>query len=806
MPASSFGVGGAACRSATQRLRDRGCADCQPEVVLRLLKTLADPNRGQGGRLRLATVARWRYSLKLSGGWEAVEEGARRREAVATLLLDRLLALSWAADGAGKAVVPFTLEELAEAVRGDIVLGADVADPVAEVQAALLMLHDWKVILLQEGRLLARHFPGRRTELTRPVSAETYARIVTGLGNPAQQAIVTAPVGLNLLVLAGPGSGKTRVIVHRCAYLMRVLRVPAQAILVLCFNHAAALSVRRLLRDLIGDEVGWVDAHTYHALAMRLVGASISERLERGTEATVRDPFAAVIRDATALLRGDSVFPGLDAEEVRERLLARYRYILIDEYQDIDEEQYDLVSAIAGRQEKDPEGRIALMAVGDDDQAVYGFRHADVAFIRRYREDYAAEVHHLVENYRSTAAVIAAANTLIRHNGDRMKTGHPIRIDRARAGGAAGEPVRVLAVEDAAHQIGTVMALIHERRALNPRASWSDVAVLARTRHDLAPFHALCERNGVPCDPAYDDTSDRFPLHRLREVVAFLDRLRRATARVDEAWLRAQLAAARHEQGASPWWGLVGQLLDGWAAVCAGRAAEPEAARDFLYEGLAQLRRERSTGAGIHIGTPHGAKGLEFRHVFILDGGWAGRPRAGTGAQEEERRLFYVGMTRARETLCLMRRADVRNPHLPLLDGVEQVASAAGRADPGLLNRQRTVLGLGDLYIDFAGRQPATAPVHRALAGLRPGDAVALRAPPTPEDRVTVLAADGTVVLRLSEMASRHWSVLVPAIEQARVHAVVRRYRTDGAEAWRGQLRTESWEVPIIEVWTHAAG
>ncbi|WP_370540616.1 UvrD-helicase domain-containing protein [Azospirillum sp. INR13] len=87
-----------------------------------------------------------------------------------------------------------------------------------------------------------------------------------------------------------------------------------------------------------------------------------------------------------------------------------------------------------------PEARIALMAVGDDDQAVYGFRHADVAFIRRYQADYTAEVHHLVENYRSTAAVIAASNTLIRHNTDRMKTEHPIRIDRARAEDPAGEP------------------------------------------------------------------------------------------------------------------------------------------------------------------------------------------------------------------------------------------------------------------------------------------------------------------------------------------------------------------------------
>ncbi|MGF7178352.1 RecQ family ATP-dependent DNA helicase [Azospirillum doebereinerae] len=859
--------------AATQRLRDGGCAECQPEMVLRLLKTLADTNRGDGARLRLAMVGRRRYSLKLSGGWDVLEDGLRRQEAVAAMILERLLAAGRATDGAGKAVVPFAVEDLAQAVTGDTLLAAEIADPVAAVQAALLMLHDWKVILLQGGlsvfrqglslrlpaeargrrytkddheplarhyagrtfqihamgeyarlglaspdraagfladyftlpedRLLARHFPGRRSELARPVSADTYARIVTDLANPAQEAIVTAPVGRNLLVLAGPGSGKTRVIVHRCAYLMRVLRVPAQAILVLCFNHTAALSIRRRLRALLGDEAGWIDAHTYHALAMRLVGASIAERLDHGTDAKASDPFKTVIQDATALLRGDSACPGLDADEVRERLLARYRYILIDEYQDINGEQYDFVSVIAGRQEKDVETRIALMAVGDDDQSVYRFRDADVAFIRRYQADYVADVRHLVENYRSKAAVIAASNTLIRHNTDRMKAEHPIRIDRGRADAPMGDPVRVLAIDDTAHQVGAVLAAIERQRARHPGTPWSAFAVLARQRPDLEPFHALCDHAGVPCDPAYDDTSDRFPLHRLREVLAFLDRLRAAPARVDEAWLRGQLAALRRERGDSPWWELVEQLLDGWTATSGGRAMEPEAVREALYEGLAQLRRERSTGDGVHIGTLHGAKGLEFPHVIVLDGGWAAWQSTRTAADtEEERRLFYVGMTRARETLTLMRRADVKNPHLPLIDGVERVTAAATeRADPRLYQRRRTVLGLGELYIDFAARQPATAPVHRALSTLRPGEAVVLRAPRTPNERVSVLAGDGTVIGCLSGAASQEWSPLIPFIERASVHAIVRRHARDGAETRRGAIHTESWELPVIAVW-----
>lgn len=879
-------------RAANQRLRDRGCEDCQPDLVLRLLKTLSEPERtGTGGaRLRLAARARGRYSAVPSGGWDALAAAFRRRLAVAAILLGHLLGKARAAEGSGRAVVPFTLEELAEAVGADLMLAADCPDPVAAAQSALLMLHDWKAIVLQGGlsvfrqgltlrlpeaargrrytnadhepldrhyrsrafqihamgefarlglidvnralafahdyftlpedRLAARHFAGRQSELARPLTTEVYDRIVTALRNPAQEAIVAAPVGRNLLVLAGPGSGKTRVIVHRCAWLMRVRRVPAQAVLVLCFNHAAALSVRRRLRELVGEDAAHVDAYTYHGLAMRLVGASFAERLERRADAPARAGLDDVIRDATALLRGERAFPGLDADEVRDRLLARYRYILIDEYQDIDEDQYDLVSAIAGRQERDPESRIALMAVGDDDQAVYGFRGADVGFIRRFREDYHADIHHLVENYRSTAAIIAAAGAVVTANAERMKPDHPIRIDRARArqadGGrwAALDPagrgrVRVLAVDGAVHQLGAALAELRRLRSLDPGAAWADMAVLARTRHDLMPVHALCEREGLPCSPSYDDSLERFPPHRLREVSAFLDRLGQARVRVDDAWLHRQLSAARTELGESPWWGLIAHLLDQRNAMGAGTPTEPEVLREFLYEGLAQLRRDRSTGEGIFIGTLHGAKGLEFRHVLILDGGW---PRTRIPAEaEEERRLFYVGMTRARETLCLMRRGDVRHPHLPLLDRpdldrmLDRTSAEPGeRADPALINRRRSVIGLGDLYIGFAGRMPAGDRTHRALSALRPGDPVRLDAAGDAQERVSVKTGDGITVARLSAVASVQWSRLIPSVERAQVLGVVRRYRTDGAPEWRDRAQVPCWEVPILEIWTSA--
>ena len=163
---------------------------------------------------------------------------------------------------------------------------------------------------------------------------------------------------------------------------------------------------------------------------MRLTGAFFSERAERRKVNTA--DFQTVIPDAVRLLNGEVELTGLDKDELRERLLAGYRYILVDEYQDIDQDQYQLISAIAGRTLSDPDSKLALLAVGDDDQNIYTFRGANVEFIRRFQADYQAKTHYLVENYRSSAHIISAANSLIAQNRDRMKTENPIRINKGR--------------------------------------------------------------------------------------------------------------------------------------------------------------------------------------------------------------------------------------------------------------------------------------------------------------------------------------------------------------------------------------
>ena len=119
---------------------------------------------------------------------------------------------------------------------------------------------------LEEGEFLERWLPGRRRELERETTPESYAAIVSSLNDPAQQRIVSDNrQQTNVLVLAGPGSGKTRVLVHRIAYLIRVRRQPGSGILALAYNRHAAAEIRRRLQNLVGRDAYGVTVLTCHA-------------------------------------------------------------------------------------------------------------------------------------------------------------------------------------------------------------------------------------------------------------------------------------------------------------------------------------------------------------------------------------------------------------------------------------------------------------------------------------------------------------------------------------------------------------
>jgi len=867
-------------RRLNQRLVDEGHASL-PEQLRNLLKSLSLDGKGLAGNrgsLDFRYLGQDHYRIKLNRDWTALLTTVERRRDVAKVALETLFAkIPENTAPSAELLVDFSVDDIALALRGDLLLHGQVKDVLAAIDRALMFLHEQKVIILQQGlavfrqamtirimpeeikrryskgdyspleqhykerifqvhvmneyarlglekirqalelvvayfsldrnSFVQRYFAGRKEVVERATSQASYHRIVDNLANPVQVSVVAAQPDENMLVLAGPGSGKTRVVAHRCAYLLRVKRAQPRSILILCFNRNAANTLRRRLLELAGPDAKGVTVQTYHSLAMRLTGASFAERAER-RKIDVED-FKTVIPDAVRLLNGEVELTGLERDELRERLLAGYRYILVDEYQDIDQDQYQLISAIAGRTQSDPDSKLALLAVGDDDQNIYTFRGANVEFIRRFQEDYQARTYYLVENYRSSAHIISAANCLIAHNRDRMKIEHSIRINKGRERLPAGGPwenldpvtkgrVQLLHVTGAAHQAVAFVEEITRLKTRNPSMNWQDCAVLGRSREELAPIRALCEQRRIPIIWGIDREKTP-PLCRIREICQFFAELK---TRHDELLSAVDLLSIVDNFSGvlsdNIWWellrGIVRELREenGSAQLPTGYFTES------VYEALAEQRRDQAIGTGVFLSTVHSAKGMEFSHVFVPGGGWT--RGKGQLEQEEERRVFYVAMTRAKETLCLFERADAPNPHTGFIDGdflLKCDPPLTAPTDELVLRRRYDILGMEDLFLDYAGRKRLEDPVHASLAALKPGDP--LRLVPN-GDYIEIYDGKGYCVAQLSQMGRQSWRERLSSVERVTVLAMVQRHAEDSGEKYRDRCQCEQWEIPLAEV------
>ena len=676
---------------------------------------------------------------------------------------------------------------------------------------------------LKQEAFLNRWLPDREKEIERQTTPESWRAIVESLSNPAQQRIVADDrEQTNVLVLAGPGSGKTRVLVHRIAFLVRARREPPRGILALVYNRHAAVEIRRRLADLIGDDARGVTVLTCHGLAMRLAGASFSGRAERPDG----EAFQEVMRQAVALLRGEGL-PPEEADEQREWLLAGFRWILVDEYQDIDADQYELISALAGRTLDDGDRKLTLFAVGDDDQNIYAFNGASVEFIRRFEADYGPKPAFLTANYRSTRHIIAAANALIEPARDRMKTGHPIRIDRARAkeppGGdwreldpVARGRVQILPQQsDPIEQARAAMTELLRLAGLAPGWDWSNCAVIAREWKYLEPVRAFCELHRIPVQMGNEEIP-RF--WRLRETQALVEWLRgRASRLVAGADLRGWLDA--RPQG--PWIELLREAVDEHALETGGGAEVPVA---HFIEWLAEWGRDvRRRQRGLLLSTAHRAKGLEFDHVAVLDGGW---DRVGEDEDPDApRRLYYVAMTRARRTLALARlscsppssdagRPDfVREPPHPAYLAQRHPLQQAIADSHSVLRRQSGTTrrespervagfsrryrrpGLDEINLGLAGRHRIGHPVHRAIAALAPGDPLDVRM--DARKRWELLDRSGTVVGRMARAFEPPAGMRCVSVA---VHAVVTWSRDASEPEFQVGLKCDRWEVVVPEL------
>jgi len=665
--------------------------------------------------------------------------------------------------------------------------------------------------------------------------------------NPAQRAAAMAPAPV--LVLAGAGSGKTETLTRRVAHLVLAGEDPGR-LLCITFTTKAAGEMRARLSRLLGPErtPRWVG--TFHAVMARLLvedgaalptvprgfsilggrdarallmqvagvrdakeGAHLQEAVSLLKNGLADDPrrlprSAALARfDRDVLARAAAALPAyraallarpaLDLDDLlavpvaamradpalAARWSGRWAEVLVDEYQDTNHAQHALLRLLAGAA-----GRV--FAVGDDLQAIYGWRGADVSHIRRFGKDHpsAPPPLKLETNYRSTPTILGAANAVAAQDPAAL----PKALRPADAKAAPGVPIGIREAPTPEAEGQAAAAWLQSLRHRQPDLPWRECAVLVRAGFVAEPILAALRAAGVPAVLATDREPDA-----PKEVLAAVAWLRLAMSRqnggwhpaADDAFRRACAFPARGIGGA-----LFGRLRDhaaahGMALAAAvqslpakpaerqsleavlgvaaeiragveGRrlgpadglrlAAEASETAEWLAApvlhrpwaaALAAADRAGDVGAycdtaalgdaagedaaeAVQVLTLHRAKGLEFDHVLLAgleEGVWPNWQAEQHGALDEERRLFYVGLTRARHSLRLSwvrhRREWAGKPSRFLADiprafieGAEPgIARQAGNAAPRIAAPRPTQAETDRLVAEYTARKAKKA-------------------------------------------------------------------------------------------------
>jgi uncharacterized protein (TIGR00375 family) len=553
--------------------------------------------------------------------------------------------------------------------------------------------------------------------------------LLAGL-DASQRDAVQAPGPL--MILAGPGTGKTRTLTRRIAVLVAERGVPPEGCLALTFTRRAATEMRERLAVLLPDQARRLMITTFHGLGLTILrehghragldpGFTVADEKTRlavaaevgGSAAAGRRLLAEVSRDPAAagefasLLasRGIVDFGALidiplamlrQDPDLAAALAARWPYISVDEYQDTDADQYALLRLLA----RDGRG---LTVIGDPDQAIYGFRGADVGFFLSFGRDYpGTRTVPLTRNYRSSPAIVAGAMqavapaTLVpgRRMGavtgpgpgaaDRI-TVHEAATDRAEASWIALAIDRLLGGASF-HSLDSGRADGHAGGKL----ALADMAVLYRTDAQAAALGRALTRAGLPFQKRSHDLLARRTAvpEILREMsspaaadAGVAGRLRTAVQRL------ADRSPGRRSSAGQP------SAVD---LLAAGEVLAPLARR--CGDDFGQFLTEISLGAeadaldpradAVSLLTVHAAKGLEFSVVFVagcerdLLPLWL--PGAGRTDLAEERRLLFVAMTRARTHLFLTCAARRRRHATVVETGPSPFLAAI---DPRLLDR-----------------------------------------------------------------------------------------------------------------------
>lgn len=473
---------------------------------------------------------------------------------------------------------------------------------VKNYDAALQYVQDY--FQMDYKKFISKYFKGERLEdIQRNLTPEKYRQLFGQLSE-CQRSIISDKDSRCIVVAAGPGSGKTRVLVHKLASLLLLEDVKHEQLLMLTFSRAAATEFKQRLMELIGNAAHFVEIKTFHSYCFDLLGRI-------GSLNTVGN----VVAMATQMIENGDVEPNKIGKAV----------LVIDEAQDMGKDEYELVRAMMNNNED-----MRVIAVGDDDQNIFDFRGSNSMYMDLLRQIPDAHFVEMTENFRCARHVVDFANGFVKNISHRMKS----------------KPIVSMRKDD-----GWVEVMCHQSRYLYQplvenllsHRSNGISCVLTQTNEEAVIVMALLRRYGVNSKLIQSMEGFRFRnLAEIRYFLKYIDKRLASPLVADELWEKAKQATFETYARSSslPYVKRCIQLFEQ-----TNKTKYITDFKEFVNESSTEDFCDVS-GAEVVVSTIHKAKGREFDDVYMLIVGQF-------HVDDKLRRRYYVGITRAKNRLFI---------------------------------------------------------------------------------------------------------------------------------------------------------
>lgn len=517
---------------------------------------------------------------------------------------------------------------------------------IADYRNALQFVEDY--FQLNYSSFLNKYFKGsRQNEIKRNITPAKFRQLFGEL-SPTQLKIINDNETQHIVVAAGPGSGKTKVLVHKLASLLLMEDVKHEQLLMLTFSRAAATEFKRRLLKLIGNAAHFIEIKTFHSYCFDLLGKVGT--LEKSTD---------ILNTTVERIKNGDV----EASKITKTVL------VIDEAQDMNADEFALINALIEQNEE-----MRVIAVGDDDQNIYEFRGASSKYLEQFIYDNKAIKHELVENYRSKSNLVTFSNQFVRQIHHRLKE-TPIIANQTDNG-------KIKVVRYQSNNL--ISPLVTDIASADLSGT---TCVLTKTNEEAIKIAGLLLKNGIKAKLI--QSNDGFSLYNLVEVRFLLDKVDLGAdvyTISDEVWDNAKRELLNTFRNSNK------------LEICLNIIKDFETTNPYkkYKSDLEVLIREskledfyNENGETIFVSTIHKAKGKEFDNIFLLLENF-------NPATDEAKRQLYVAMTRAKRNLYAHLNADYLN-HLAA-ENLEQIDNFETYNTPDKIAVHAT---LKDIWLDY---------------------------------------------------------------------------------------------------------